>query len=118
MMIPQLVKAIKEKLPNSPMLFQILPVGVPALVVMITIGHFYTPFINSLNLEPASASRTIFLLAGIPGFIITSFKFFGRAPAEGDVRWYRRSNMKTLYRVGGTALFLTYSAFTFGLVGF
>jgi hypothetical protein len=118
MMAPQLVKAIKEKLPNSPMLFQILPVGVPALVVMITIGHFYTPLINSLELDPATASRTVFLLAAIPGFIITILKFFGRAPVEGDVRWYRRANMKALYRVGGTVLFVTYSAITFGLVGF
>jgi hypothetical protein len=118
LMIPQLVKAIKEKLPNSPILFQILPVGVPALVVMIAVGHFYASFINSLDLEPASASRTVFLLAAIPGFIITLLKFFGRSPIEGDVRWYRRANMKNIYRLGGTALFVTYSAITFGLVGF
>ena len=116
-MLPQLIKTVKEKFPNSPTLFQILPVGIPALVFMTLLGKFYSHYVNSLSLDPATASRTIFVLSPIPGFIIGLLKFFGREAKPGDVRWYMRSNMKTLYRVGGVILLALYSALTVGLVG-
>jgi hypothetical protein len=117
LMLPQFIKTIKEKLPNSPKLFQILPVGIPALVIMTLLGKIYSQYINSLNLDPSSASRTIFVLSPIPGFVIGLLKFFGRQPKSGDVRWYMRSNMTALYRTGGVILLALCSALTLGLVG-
>jgi hypothetical protein len=116
-MFPQLIKAVKDRFPNSPSLFQILPVGIPALVFMTLLGKFYSSYIHTLNLDPATASRTIFVLAPIPGFIIGILKLFGRQAKEGDTRWYMRSKMKTLYRTGGVILLALYSALTVGLVG-
>jgi len=117
LMIPQIIKTIKEKFPNYPALFQILPVGVPALVVMTLIGKFYSQYIHSLDLDSASASRTIFVLSPIPGFIIGLLKLLGREAKDGDTRWYMRENMKTIYRAGGVALLSLYAALTLGLVG-
>jgi hypothetical protein len=117
LILPSLIKVIKEKLPNSSALFQILPVGIPALVFMTLLGRFYSTYIHSLNLDPASASRTMFVLAPIPGFVIGLLKFFGREPKPGDKRWYMRSNMTTIYRVGGVILFSLYGALILGLVG-
>jgi hypothetical protein len=116
-MLPTLIKVIKDKFPNSSTLFQILPVGIPALVFMTILGKFYSNYIHTLSLDPASASRTIFVLAPIPGFIIGLLKFFGREPKAGDKRWYMRDNMTALYRVGGVILFSLYGALTLGLVG-
>jgi hypothetical protein len=116
-MAPQLIKVIKDKFPNSPTLFQILPVGVPALVFMTFLGKFYSNFTHSLELDPASASRTIFVLASIPGFIIGFLKFFGREAKPGDKRWYLRPQNALIYRVGGLSLFTFYISLTFGLVG-
>ena len=117
LMIPNILKVIKERFPNSPTLFQILPVGIPGLVFMTILGKFYSPIINGLNLDPASASRTIFVLAALPGFIIGLLKFFGRTPKEGDVRWYMRPSNVALYRVGGIFMLLTYAGLTLGLIG-
>jgi hypothetical protein len=117
LMIPNFIKVIKDKFPNSPLLFQILPVGVPALVIMTLIGRFYSEYIHSLNLDPASASKTIFVLAPIPGFIIGFLKFFGREAKPGDKRWYTRSNMTVLYRTGGVLLLCTYASLTLGWLG-
>jgi hypothetical protein len=114
---PSFIKVVKEKLPNSTLLFQILPVGVPALVIMTLLGRIYSYYINSLNLDPASASRTIFVLAPIPGFIIGLLKFFGREPKPGDKRWYMRSSMTVLYRTGGVLLLSVYAALTVGYLG-
>jgi hypothetical protein len=84
---------------------------------MTLLGKIYSQYINSLNLDPSSASRTIFVLSPIPGFIIGLLKFFGRQPKSGDVRWYMRSNMTALYRTGGVILLALCSALTLGLVG-
>jgi hypothetical protein len=84
---------------------------------MTILGKFYSPIINGLNLDPASASRTIFVLAALPGFFIGLLKFFGRTPKEGDVRWYMRPSNVALYRVGGVFMLLTYAGLTLGLIG-
>jgi hypothetical protein len=117
LLVPTMLKEIKEKFPNSPFLFQLLPVGIPAIVTMTLLGKFYSPFINSLNLDPASASRTIFVLAAIPGFVIGLLKFFGRKPKDGDSRWYMRTHNVALYRVGGVFMFATYLGLTLGFIG-
>jgi hypothetical protein len=117
MMVPNIAKTIKERLPNSSALFQILPVGIPALVTMFGIGELYSNYLNSLKLNPANASQTLFILAAIPAFIISMLKLFGRSPAAGDVRWYLRPQLTAVYRFGGVTLLATYVAITFGLVG-
>jgi hypothetical protein len=116
-MLPIVAKVIKEKLPNSTKLFQLVPVGLPALLFMILVGKVYTPYINSLDLDPATASRTLFLLAGIPGLVISILKLFGRSPSPGDTRWYLREKMRSFYHVAGTALSLLYIGFLTGLAG-
>ena len=113
--LPNMIKVIKEKFPNSTLLFQILPVGIPSLVFMTLLGRLYSEYIHSLNLEQASASRTIFVLAPIPGFIIGMLKLFGREPKAGDVRWYMRKKMTLLYRAGGVIFLSLYAGLTFGI---
>jgi hypothetical protein len=113
---PSVVKVIKDKFPNSTLLYQMLPVGIPALVFMTFLGKFYSEYLSSLNLDPASASRTIFVLAPIPGFIIGLLKLFGREPKVGDVRWYMRNNMTLIYRTGGVLLLTLYAGLTLGIV--
>jgi hypothetical protein len=117
MLFPNIVKTFKESFPNSPTLFQILPVGVPALVFMTLLGKIYSPYINSLQFDPSTSSRTIFILAAIPGFVIGFLKFFGREAADGDVRWYMRPRNKALYRTGGVMLLATYIGLTIGWIG-
>ena len=117
LMTPNVLKVIKEKFPNSPTLFQILPIGIPAMVIMTLFGKFFSSYLDSLELDPATASRTIFILASLPGFTLGLFKLFGRQAKPGDVRWYRRPSFTGLYRVGGVTLFATYAALTLGVVG-
>jgi hypothetical protein len=78
LMFPQLIKTVKDRFPNNPFLFQLLPVGIPAIIFMTFLGKFYSHYVQSLDLDPASASRTIFVLSPIPGFIIGLLKLFGR----------------------------------------
>lgn len=116
-MLPNVVKVVKDKFPNSTTLFQIIPIGIPGMVFMTLFGKAYSTYLNSLNLDPVTASKTSFILAAVPGLILTFLKFFGREAAQGDVRWYRRNSNRKLYQFGGVALFGTYILLTLGVIG-
>ena len=114
---PSVMKVVKEKFPNVPTLFQLIPVGIPSMVIMTLFGRAYYEYLNGLALNPATASRTIFILAALPGFIWGILRLFGRNPKSGEVRWYMRPRLTAFYRVGGVAMFATYIGLTVGLVG-
>jgi hypothetical protein len=105
LILPQLIKIYADKLPNFPTLFQIIPGGVPGVVFTAVLGLSVSNWINSLPLVAEDKSRTIFVLVAIPGFILSILKIFGRAPKQGDIRWYRRPKYKGLYRDGGVVMF-------------
>lgn len=105
LVLPQIIKIYADKLPNFPRLFQIIPGGVPGIVFTAFLGLLVSTWVNSLPLVAEDKSRTIFVLVGIPGFILSLLKILGRSPQEGDVRWYRRDKYIGLYRVGGVAMY-------------
>lgn len=106
LVLPQIIKIFADKLPNFPRLFQIIPGGVPGIVFTAVLGLLVSNWVNSLPLVAEDKSRTIFILVGIPGFILSLLKIIGRSPAEGDVRWYRRKKFNALYRIGGIAMYV------------
>ena len=116
-MFPNIIKVVKDRFPNSSTLFQIIPIGVPAMVIMTLFGRAYSEYINTLNLDPASASKTIFVLAALPGFVLGLLKLIGRAPKPGDTRWYMRKAMTAVYRVGGVFMLFAYAGLTVGFLG-
>jgi len=116
-MAPNVIKLVKDKFPNSPTLFQLIPIGIPGMVFMTLFGKAYSKYLDSLSLDPATQSRTAFILAAIPGLVLTFLKFFGREPAPGDVRWYRREKNRLLYQAGGVFLLVTYALLTLGIIG-
>jgi hypothetical protein len=105
LILPQVIKIYADKVPNFPILFQIIPGGVPGVVFTAVLGFTVSNWINSLPLVAEDKSRTIFVLVAIPGFILSILKILGRAPKEGDIRWYRRPRYTNLYRTGGVLMF-------------
>jgi hypothetical protein len=104
LLIPQLIKRTNKNLPNFPILYQVLPSGLPQMVIMGFVGVLVSSWVNSLPLVAEDRSKTIVLLLGIPGLLLGLLKTFGREPAEGDVKWYCRPRVKTLYYSGGAAM--------------
>jgi len=43
-------------------------------------------------------------------------RLFGRSPKPGDLRWYRRENMKWLYRTGGPVMLALAMLITIGVI--
>jgi hypothetical protein len=116
LIIPEALKRVSNSFPNIPALFQIIPGGVPAIIVMSFIGTTFSNWANSLPLLASDKSKTIVVLCSLPGFVISLLKLFGRSPKSGDVRWYRRSSMKLLYRFFGPITLLIASLITTGVI--
>lgn len=116
MVIPSLLKRVDKKFPNSAALFQIIPGGIPSIVVMSFIGTAFSSWANSLPLLAADKSKTIVVICSLPGFVISLLKLFGRSPKSGDVRWYRRDSMKVAYRTFGPIMLLIASLITIGVI--
>ena len=116
LMLPQIIKIYADKFPNFPTLFQIIPGGVPGVVFTAILGFTVSNWVNSLPLIAEDKSRTIFVLVAIPGFILSLLKILGRAPKEGDIRWYRRPKYKGLYRIGGVVMFTSAVSLVSGAV--
>jgi carbon starvation protein CstA len=116
MVIPSLLKRVDKKFPNSAALFQIIPGGVPSIVVMSFIGTAFSNWANSLPLLAADKSKTIVVICSLPGFVISLLKLFGRSPKPGDVRFYRRDSMKIIYRTFGPIMLFIASLITIGVI--
>ena len=115
--IPLMVGVIKSRLPNSPLLYQLLPVGIPSIIFMTLFGRFYSSWVDTLALSAEDKARTIFLIMSIPGFVIMALKAFGRKPKPGDTRWYMRDKYNYLYKVSGPILLTIALGLTLGVVG-
>ena len=106
LILPSLIKIVFPKIPNSTLLFQAIPSGIPSMIFMNGVGLLAMFWINSLPIFSPDKTRTIFVLAAIPGFLISLLKLFGQRPAESDQIWYRRPENKVVYHLLGP-IFIT-----------
>jgi hypothetical protein len=115
-MAPNIIKEFKERFPNSSVLFQVIPVGIPAVVIIGLLNRGYQSWIDGMTLDPASKTRTLFILLALPSFILTIVKMFARNPKPGDQRWYLRPKMKVVYRTAGPLMLGLGIAMTLGVI--
>ena len=106
MLIPQIVGLVKDNFPNFPNLWQVMPGGVPGIAFNIGIGTATAYFLIKYLGETEQMAKLVFVLAPIPGTAIGLVKTFGRHAIEGDVRWYRRPQIRIFYRIIGPVIFL------------
>jgi len=116
LVIPSILKRFDSNLPNVPLLFQVIPGGIPSIIVMSFIGYLFSNWVNTLPLLAEDKTKTIVIITSIPGLTIGLLKLFGRSPKSGDSRWYRRENMKLIYRTGGPVLLAVAMLITIGVI--
>lgn len=114
---PLFISTFKSKLPNSPLLYQLIPVGIPSIIFMSLLGKFYGSWVDTLAIAAEEKSRTIFLIMSIPGFILMLLKAIGRKPKKGDQRWYMRPANAYLYKSTGPVFLLIALGLTLGVIG-
>jgi hypothetical protein len=111
----EIMKYFKDSFPNSPFLYQLLPSGIPQIVVMAGVAVLVTSWAESLPYIAEDRARTIFVIVSIPSFIISLLKFFGRDPLPGDVKWYCRPKLKAVYFLFGPVMVATALALQLGV---
>jgi hypothetical protein len=116
LVVPSILKRFDSNLPNVPLLFQLIPGGVPSIVVMSFVGFMFSNWVNTLPLLAEDKTKTIVIITSIPGLVIGLLKLFGRSAKPGDSRWYRRDNMKWLYRTGGPVMLAVALLITIGVI--
>ena len=114
---PLLISVVKSKFPNSPLIYQLIPVGIPSIIFMSLLGKFYSGWVDTLEISAEDKARTIFLIMSIPSFVFMILKAFGRKPNKGDVRWYMRSKFEYLYKLLGPIFLVIALGLTLGVVG-
>jgi hypothetical protein len=100
---PLVLGFLADRFPNSPVLWRVLPQGVPFMVVLLWGGVMLAGWVERWLGDTADYARTSFvLLAAFPA-VLALLALLGREPADGEVRWNERPALRHLYRVGGLA---------------
>jgi hypothetical protein len=107
--IPNLLRLVEDRLPNSPRLWQALPLGLPQLGLMLILGGVIAAAVASAFGQTAEFAQMSFVILAVPGLLLDVLGAFGREPNEGDTRWYCRPSWTVTYRVGGVAVLLATS---------
>ena len=111
---PTLLGIWQKHYPNSPLLYQIMPAGIPNLAFGNLLTTVILAILTALLGETPTMAQISFVLLPLPSTILSVVKLFGRAPLPGDVRWYLRPKMAWFYRIAGAIMFV----YVLRLVGF
>jgi len=111
---PTLLGIWQKHYPNSPLLYQIMPAGIPNLAFGNLLTTVILAILTALLGETPTMAQVSFVLLPLPSTILSVVKLFGRAPLPGDVRWYLRPKMAWFYRIAGAIMFV----YVLRLVGF
>ncbi len=102
--LPTVLAFLSWKLPNSSRLWQAIPRAMPLLAFSLFVFLILASITESALGDTPDFALTSFVIVLIPGLLMAILAMFGREPVEGDVRWYLRPSMTTVYRVGGVLI--------------
>ena len=111
--VPSYLALIQDRLPNFPILYQILPAGLPGLAFSLIVASATLGLLTNVLGSTPNLAKISFVMLPIPSGIMAFLGMLGREPAEGDTRWYQRESLVWVYRIGGLAVF----AYTLRLAG-
>jgi len=106
--IPWIVSLYKNHYPNSTKLFQILPAGLPGLLFVLINVAIAEAILTHFVVDHEEQGKLSFVAIPFLTGVFSILGTFGRAPKEGDVRWYMRDSNRWIYRLGGVIVLLVW----------
>jgi hypothetical protein len=94
---------VGDKYPKLPVIGKIVPKGALKLVAMVFIGSIFANWVEGLFESPEDFIPWSFALLAIPGLFL---KFAGDLSAKPEYDWRRTDMGRTVYRVGGIAVYI------------
>ena len=99
--LPNVLSWIADRLPNYPLIWRIIPTGLPALAFSLFVaGYTSIALANWLGDHP-DYSQYSFMLMPIPMFLVGLIGLFGREGKPGEERFIKRPGLRWIYRIGG-----------------
>jgi hypothetical protein len=103
---PTIIGWYREKFPNVPWLWRVLPNGVPGLALTLVVASLTTQSIAAIFGATPDLPLWSFALLPIPMLILSVLHMIGRHGLPDEVRWIRRPGLVWLYRIGGIVMLL------------
>jgi len=111
-MLPTLLGLVAHKLPKSRLIWQILPVGLPGLAMILGLEILLETSLGNLLGDHPDFS-VIFVLSLLTMILIVSVVgLIGREGNPGETRWIEHPGFRWLYRLGSAATLLLLIQFT------
>lgn len=104
--LPQVLTLFSDRVPNSPFVWRLVPLGVPSLVMYFLVGTYSAIWIESWLGETPDYARTSFVAMLAPFTLVGILYVVGREPNEDEVRWCYRPRYRWVYRLGGIAVLI------------
>lgn len=82
LVLPLYLVRYSSNFPNLPMLFQIVPRRLPAVIFLSLAGFLLNNWINSLPLVASDKSKMLVIILSLPAFLLSLLQLLGRHPAE------------------------------------
>lgn len=111
--LPNILSWFSDRFPNSPLLWKILPQGVPALALTLIVSSFSAGVIGGWLEGNPEYPQYLFMLLPIPVFLIGLLGMFGREGKDGEERPIMAPKLRWVYRIGGVVML----AWTMSLAG-
>ena len=111
--LPNILSWFSDRFPNSPLLWKILPQGVPALALTLIVSSFSAGVIGGWLEGNPEYPQYLFMLLPIPVFLIGLLGMFGREGRNGEDRPIMAPKLRWVYRIGGVVML----AWTMNLAG-
>jgi hypothetical protein len=103
---PLLLGLVADRLPNSPVIWRVVPLGVPSMVMYFLVGIYAGEWIESWLGETPDYARLSFVAITAPFALLGVLYLLGREGNEGEERWCYQPKWRWVYRIGGIATLL------------
>jgi hypothetical protein len=99
--LPNVLGWFSDKLPNSAVIWKLIPTGLPGLAFSLFVAGYTSTFISGWLGKNPDYSQWSFMLMPIPMFLVGVVGLFGREGKEDEVRPLKKPGLRWIYRVGG-----------------
>lgn len=113
--LPNVFSWFEDKLPNSPLIWKLIPQGIPGLAFGLLVASYSSVIIGQWLGDISDFAQWSFLLLPIPMFIVGLIGLFGREGRDGEERPIMKPRYRYLYRLGGI-LMLVFTASLAGVI--
>ncbi len=113
--LPNVFSWFEDRLPNSPLLWKIIPTGLPGLAFSLLVASYSSLFLSQWLGDLPDFAQWSFLLLPIPMFLVGVIGLFGREGKDGEERPLKTPRWRYVYRLGGIAM-LVFTAQLAGVI--